>query len=156
LARRILDDAGWREAKIMASGDLNEDRIAELVAAGAPIDSFGVGTELATSRDAPAMGSIYKLVETAGKHGQRATAKFSPAKPSLPGAKQVFRFPDRDVLALADEQVPGAMPLLEPVIQAGRRASDAPDLARVRDAAARKLAAIPERYRRPHQAEAYP
>src|SRR5205823_551449 len=62
-ARAILDAAGLREAKIMASGDLDEWRIADLLAAGAPIDAFGVGTELATSGDAPSMGAIYKLVE---------------------------------------------------------------------------------------------
>ncbi len=61
--RRILDGAGLRGAKIMASGDLNEYRIRELVAANAPIDAFGVGTELATSADAPAISSVYKLVE---------------------------------------------------------------------------------------------
>ena len=56
-ARAILDDAGLRDAKIMASGDLDERRIGELIAAGAPIDAFGVGTELATSGDAPVDGS---------------------------------------------------------------------------------------------------
>ncbi len=110
-AREILDGAGYREAKIMASGDLNEYRIAELVDAGAPIDAFGVGTELATSADAPSMGSIYKLVEIAG----RPVAKSSPQKPSWPGVKQVFRYPDRDVVGLAEEHHPGAVPLLEPV-----------------------------------------
>ena len=69
-ARAILDEAGLRDARIMASGDLDEWRIAELVAAGAPIDAFGVGTELATSGDAPSMGAIYKLVEIEGsQHG---------------------------------------------------------------------------------------
>jgi nicotinate phosphoribosyltransferase len=61
-ARAILDAVGLQDAKIMASGDLDEWRIADLVAAGAPIDAFGVGTELATSGDAPSMGAIYKLV----------------------------------------------------------------------------------------------
>ncbi len=94
-ARAILDAAGLRDAKIMASGDLDEGRIGELCAAGAPIDAFGVGTELATSGDAPSMAAIYKLVEIDG----RGTAKGSPDKISLPGMKQLFRFPDRDLLA---------------------------------------------------------
>jgi nicotinate phosphoribosyltransferase len=81
--RRILDDAGLPDAKIMASGDLNEYRIREIVAAGAPIDAFGVGTELATSADAPSLGVVYKLVEI----GDRYTAKFSPDKVTLPDAK---------------------------------------------------------------------
>ncbi len=61
--RKILDDAGLTDAKIMATGDLSEHKIHELVAAGAPIDSFGVGTELATSADAASLGVVYKLVE---------------------------------------------------------------------------------------------
>ncbi|MBI1786058.1 MAG: nicotinate phosphoribosyltransferase, partial [Acidobacteria bacterium] len=110
-ARRILDDAGLDQARIMASGDLDEHRIRALVDAGAPIDSFGVGTELAVSGDAPSMGSVYKLVEIDG----RSTAKRSEGKSTLPGAKQIFRFPDRDILGLADEACPaGAEALLEP------------------------------------------
>ena len=128
-ARAILDAAGLRDAKIMASGDLDETRIAELVAAGAPIDAFGVGTELATSADAPSMGTIYKLVEIEG----RPTAKRSEDKGSLPGAKQLFRFPDRDVLALDGEPTPdGAEPLLRPVILKGQSVEVAPDLETIR------------------------
>ena len=126
-ARAILDEAGCREAKIMASGDLNEYRIADLVEAGAPIDAFGVGTELATSADAPSMGSIYKLVEIDG----RPAAKFSAEKPSWPGVKQVFRYPDRDVVGLAEESHPGATPLLERVtgpasLEAARKRAEGP------------------------------
>ena len=116
-ARAILDAAGLRDAKIMASGDLDETRIAQLVAAGAPIDVFGVGTELATSADAPTMGTTYKLVEIEG----RPTAKWSEDKASLPGVKQLFRLPDRDILALSGEVPPeGAAPLLHPVILKGQ------------------------------------
>ena len=89
--RQILNDAGLQEARIMASGDLDEHRIAALVSAGAPIDSFGVGTELATSADAPAMGMIYKIVELEEEGRLRYTAKNSEGKPSIPGAKQVWR-----------------------------------------------------------------
>src|SRR5712692_1944049 len=147
-SRRILDENGWPQARIMASGDLDEYRITELIAAGAPIDWFGVGTALATSSDAPAMGSIYKLVEIAA-HGQvRRTAKLSREKPSLPGAKQVFRFADHDVLALAEEDVPGAAPLLQPVIRGGKRVAAKPDLDGIRELAQQRLAAIPEPCRR--------
>jgi nicotinate phosphoribosyltransferase len=131
-ARVILDAAGLRDAKIMASGDLDETRIAGLVAAGAPIDAFGVGTQLATSADAPSMGTIYKLVEIDG----RPVAKRSEDKGSLPGAKQLFRFPDRDVLALADEKTPGgAEALLRPVILKGQLIEAAPDLEIIRNRA---------------------
>lgn len=139
-ARSILDAAGLREAKIMASGDLDEWRIGQLVADGAPIDAFGVGTELATSGDAPAMGAIYKLVEING----RCAAKWSEEKHSLPGAKQVFRFPDRDVLALAAENCPaGAEVLLHAVISKGQLVREPPTLETIRQHAAQSL----ERYR---------
>ena len=59
--RKVLDDAGLRDARIMATGDLNEYKIQELLGNGAPIDAFGVGTDLATSADSPSLGGIYKL-----------------------------------------------------------------------------------------------
>lgn len=62
--RKILDDAGLKQTKIFVSGDLNEFIINDLTARGAPIDAFGVGTELVTSRDDPALQAIYKIVET--------------------------------------------------------------------------------------------
>ena len=61
--RRILDDAGLEHVKITASGDLNEYKISQMLAKGACIDSFGVGTEMVTSKDTPALGGVYKLVE---------------------------------------------------------------------------------------------
>jgi nicotinate phosphoribosyltransferase len=137
-ARAILDAAGLQDARIMASGDLDEWRIRELVAAGAPIDAFGVGTELATSGDAPSMGAIYKLVEIGG----RDTAKWSQDKVSLPGVKQLFRFADRDVLALAEESCPpGAEALLRPVILKGQLIEAAPGLNAIRERAAESLRA---------------
>jgi nicotinate phosphoribosyltransferase len=124
-AREILDAAGLKEAKIMASGDLDEHRIRALVNAGAPIDSFGVGTELAVSADAPAMGSVYKLVDLNG----RPAAKHSEGKHTLPGVKQIFRFPDRDVVGLAAEPCPnGAEPLLQLVMKGGRLVGERPAL----------------------------
>ena len=141
-ARAILDAAGLRDARIMASGDLDEWRIAELIAAGAPIDSFGVGTELATSGDAPSMGAIYKLVEVNG----RDTAKWSEDKTSLPGAKQLFRFPDRDVLALASEPAPqGAEPLLWPVILKGQLVGEPRSIKSIREYAAESLQTVAPR-----------
>src|SRR4029077_12678032 len=141
-ARAILDAAGLRDAKIMASGDLDEWRIAELIAAGAPIDAFGVGTELATSGDAPSMGAIYKLVEVNG----RDTAKWSEDKTSLPGAKQLYRFPDRDVLALASEPRPqGAEPVLRPVILKGQLVGEPRSLKSIREYAAESLRTVEPR-----------
>jgi nicotinate phosphoribosyltransferase len=117
--RSLLDQAGMTEVKIMLSGDLNEDRIAHLLADGAPVDSFGVGTELATSADAPSMGAIYKIVELESNGVTRPTAKYSAEKTSLPGAKQVFRYPDRDLVACSGECASGAEALQKPVMVNG-------------------------------------
>jgi len=146
--RRILDGAGLSDAKIMASGDLNEYKIAALVAAGAPIDAFGVGTELATSADAPALSAIYKLVEIEEGGATRYTAKFSEDKPTLPGAKQIYRCAGRDVVALAGERVEGE-PLLSPVMAGGRVVRPLPDAAGARAHAAQSLAGLAK----PHRVE---
>jgi nicotinate phosphoribosyltransferase len=118
--RSILDQAGMTDVKIMLSGDLNEYRIASLLAEGAPVDSFGVGTELATSADAPSMSAIYKIVELESNGVIRPTAKFSAEKHTLPGAKQVFRYPDRDLVACSGECAEGAEALQKPVMIDGR------------------------------------
>ncbi|MGE5646297.1 MAG: nicotinate phosphoribosyltransferase [Acidobacteriota bacterium] len=135
--RRILDDAGLREAKIIASGDLDEYKIRDLVAAGAPIDAFGVGTELATSADAPTIGAIYKLVEIDGRY----TAKFSTGKITLPGAKQIFRRQDRDLIALDTERLEGE-PLMRRVVDSGKLVAPLPDAHAARAYAAQSLAQV--------------
>jgi len=109
LARRcraLLDEAGLAEVKIIASSGLDEYGIAELVAAGAPIDGFGVGTKLAVSADAPSLDMAYKLVAYAGT----GRLKLSPGKRLYPGRKQVFRFVQegmmaRDVVGRHDERI---------------------------------------------------
>ena len=154
-ARAILDDAGLREARIMASGDLDEYRIRDLLAAGAPIDAFGVGTELATSGDAPHMGSIYKMVELDIRGIQRFAAKRGSTKTTLPGAKQVFRYPDRDVLARSGECGQGQA-LLRPVIVGGQLVEPLPPPQSARDRAARSLAALPASLRSLEAAESWP
>lgn len=137
--REILDNAGMREAKIMATSDLNEHRIVEILGAGAPIDAFGVGTELATSADAPSLSAVYKLVELESNGEKRYTAKYSPDKQTLPGAKQVFRYADHDVVGCADECAPeGAghpMPdaLLRPVLLGGKLVEPIPSVGEARD-----------------------
>ena len=93
--RAILDDAGLQDAKIMATSDLNENRISELLADGAPIDSFGVGTELTTSYDAPAVSAVYKLVEMGTQDGKRYVAKYSAEKRTYPGSSRCSDIPSR-------------------------------------------------------------
>ncbi|HXK04444.1 MAG TPA: nicotinate phosphoribosyltransferase [Verrucomicrobiae bacterium] len=144
--RGILDEAGLREAKIMASGDLDEYRIRGLVAGGAPIDAYGVGTQLSTSADAPNMGSIYKLVEVEICGIKRFTAKYSDDKGSLPGAKQVFREKSRDVLARSGECGSGEA-LMRPIILGGNLIEPLPALADSRQRAAESISRLPEPWR---------
>ncbi|HUP04728.1 MAG TPA: nicotinate phosphoribosyltransferase [Bryobacteraceae bacterium] len=139
--RAILDEAGCADAKIMASGDLDEYKIRDLVRGGAPIDSFGVGTELATSADAPAMPAAYKLVELDIQGIKRFTAKYSEEKTSYPGAKQVFRDVERDVIARSGECGRGEA-LLRPVILSGRLVETLPSLEQARQRAAECIAKL--------------
>jgi len=124
-----------RTPKIMASGDLDETKIRALLDAGAPIDAFGVGTELATSGDAPHMGTIYKLVEIEREGKTRFTAKNSPDKRTLPGAKQLFRYPEHDLLGLHDECAGGAEALLKPYIIGGNLIRPLPSIEKIRQRA---------------------
>jgi nicotinate phosphoribosyltransferase len=147
--RRILDDGGLTDAKIMASGDLNEYRILELMASNAPIDVFGVGTDLATSSDLPSLGAVYKLVEMETASGKRYTAKFSQDKVTLPGAKQVFRYPDHDLVGCSWE-CPSCGPdgeqseaLLRPVILNGELVAPLPGASAARDRARERLRRLP-------------
>lgn len=148
--RQILDAAGLPHARIIVSGDMNEYKIADLLAAGAPIDLFGVGTELVTSIDAPSLGGVYKLVEHMDAQGKvHYGIKLSSSKTSYPGAKQVWRIWDshgsmqHDVLALHHETVPGAQPLLEPVMRQGKRVDPAPDLSTLRARTLAQLQQLP-------------
>ncbi|HYL97912.1 MAG TPA: nicotinate phosphoribosyltransferase, partial [Blastocatellia bacterium] len=110
--REILDQAGMQETQIFASGDMNEYRIADIVKRGGRIDGFGVGTEMVTSYDAPALNSVYKLVSLYEEGRESMRIKLSPEKLTYPGAKQVWRFTDDgghasgDVIALAREGQP--------------------------------------------------
>ena len=160
--RKLLDDAGRAEAHILASGDLNEYSISELLRQGAPIDLFGVGTDLVTSRDAPALSGVYKLVEIESGGQKRGTAKFSTSKISYPGRKQVFRSsaPDgayeRDVLGLASETYAGAELLLEPVVENGEIVRSLPSLEELQAQAAENLARLPARCRQLEASDLYP
>lgn len=146
--RELLDQAGLGQVEIFASGGLNEDNITQLVSAGAPIDGFGVGTSMGVSKDAPDLDIAYKLCEYAG----RGRLKLSPGKPILPGRKQIFRVSEkgkdiRDVVAQADEQLPG-QPLLEAVMRNGERlAAGRVDLEAARDHARRQATRLPDHIR---------
>lgn len=135
--RVVLDAAGLVGTRIVCSGDLDEYRIADLIAAGAPIDGFGVGTSLVTSSDAPTLGGVYKLVELEG----RPVMKTSRGKLTLPGRHQVFRDDLRDVIGLVGESLPGE-PLLQPVMRDGQVVA-ASSLEEIRDRARTQVDNLP-------------
>jgi len=153
--RTILDEAGLQDVKIMVSGDLDEYKIRDLVAAGAPIDAFGVGTQLSVSADAPALSAIYKMVELDIGGIKRFTAKFSQDKASLPGAKQIFRDVARDVVARSGECGRGEA-LMRPVMLGGQLIEPLPSLEQARERAARSVAALPPALRGLETAEPWP
>jgi nicotinate phosphoribosyltransferase len=157
--RRVLDEQGAAGVPIVASGGLDEDDVARLVAAGAPIDAFGLGTRIDTSADAPSLDLVYKLVRI----DDRDVLKLSEGKETWAGPKAVYRVagPDgrfaRDLLATADEPAPaGAAPLLGPVMAGGEILPPRPSLDRIREHAAAQVAALPEEVRRLTGAGQYP
>lgn len=145
--RAELDTAGLHETIIVGSGDLNEHKIADLLGAGAPIDAWGVGTELVRSKDAPSLGGVYKLVED--HDTGRPVAKFSQAKATLPGCHQVFRIVRngrfiRDVIGTTPEFHVDAEPLLVKWMENGSVVRELPSLASLRRRAREQLVALPE------------
>ena len=159
--RHILDQAGFRETRIMASGDLNEFKIESLVRDGAPIDSFGVGTDLATSRDVPALGVVYKLVETELAGRVEPKTKFSERKVYWPGRKQVLRFSregmyDHDLIARPNEVYPDAAPILEPAMRGGHRVAPTLPISEIRARTLSNLDRLPGVYQSLHDAPVYP
>jgi nicotinate phosphoribosyltransferase len=161
--RRELDRAGWNDVKVFASGDLDELKIATLLAKGAAIDAFGVGTALATPGDAPHLNLIYKLVEVERGGKTREAAKLTRAKATYPGRKQVYRYSTasgefkNDRIALESEHVEkGGEPLLIEVMRDGRRAASAEPVSILRERCLQGLARLPQRYRQINRAVAYP
>ncbi|MBX6341067.1 MAG: nicotinate phosphoribosyltransferase, partial [Thermomicrobiaceae bacterium] len=144
--RQILDEEGLPDVQIIVSGGLDEYDLKPIVASGAPIDAFGVGTSLATSDDAPSLEMAYKLVEFEG----RPRLKLSEGKVSLAGSKQVWRRrgPDGlfagDLIGTADEPPPGPdyEPLLVPVIEHGE-ARPLPTLRELRERHREEMAHLP-------------
>jgi nicotinate phosphoribosyltransferase len=141
-ARRLLDRAGLEHVRIFVSGSLDELAIDELVRGGAPIDSFGVGTQMGVSADYPYLDSAYKLV----CYQDRPVMKLSRDKVTAPGRKQIFRRvrPFSDVLGLHEEAPPpGRERLLVPLMTKGRRRSSRPPLSQSRALFEADLAALP-------------
>lgn len=168
-ARRILDQNGLNDVAIFASGNLDEYRINDLLRAGAPIDAFGVGTEMVVGGDAPTLDAAYKLAEY---HGV-ARLKTSPGKVSLPGRKQVFRAFNAsggffaDLIGLADEGATTVTHEFKPApaevatiltrqMVAGARVEPRPTLAESRDRLLQALARLGQRHKDLERPEPYP
>ena len=167
--RHILDAEGLNYVQIIASHDLDEFQIDTLLRNGAPIDSFGVGTRLATGANfnprtgegAPsALGGVYKLVESDGKPvGKRSLDE--PAKATIPGKKQIYRLTDtagnytKDWVTLWDEDVSEGQPLLVPVIQDGELVYDFPTLQDIQARTTTALKKLPDSHKRLTEATPY-
>ncbi len=184
-ARRILDDAGFPEAAIVASSDLDEHRIARLKNQGAAVAVWGVGTRLVTGYDQPALGGVYKLSAIRSGDGpweERVKVSDEPAKTSLPGVLQVRRYfaegrPIGDVIFDQESPIRGdcvmvdpaddsrrttlpagtdSADLLVPVFRRGKLVYDLPSIEEVRRRTREQLALFPPRVTRIVEPESYP
>jgi len=177
-ARKMLDDAGFQQAKIFATNDLDEHSIYDLRAQGACIDVWGVGTRLITSENNPALGGVYKLAAEVirGEMVPRIKISENEEKITLPGAKQVYRIYDEeakavaDYIALEEEMIDDSMPLtifdprapwkrmtlekyrarpmLVPIFRNGECCYESPDLSEIQVYAKQELDTFWEEYRR--------
>jgi len=158
-SRKILDKAGLKDAKIMASGDLDENTISNLLKLGSPIDIFGVGTELSTSRDDPAMNGVYKLVAiknliSKNKYAIMPKLKTSTGKKTYPGSKQIYRlYQDgmilQDIVGLENEEFADKKPitLLKKVMSKGKISCKLPPIEKIRDFHLAQRETLPKKFR---------
>ena len=155
--RNTLDAGGLEDVDIFVSGGLNENAIENILRAHAPVDGFGVGTNLTTSEDVPALDCAYKLVEYSGI----ARRKRSTGKATLPGRKQVWRHYEadgrmvRDVLTVVGDQQSGS-PLIECAMTDGRRVGRLPSLDDIRARTRDSLERLPDYLRGLDRGPAYP
>lgn len=161
--RKLLDQSGLKAVKILASGNLNEYKIADLVRSQAPIDIFGVGTDMVVSRDQPVLDLTYKLVQTEGKAGKIGYHfKTSQGKATVPARKQVFRYYDvkgkmrQDVIGLFAERCSRqAVALLKPFINRGKLMQSLPAAEEIRKTTAEALSRLPAGSRMLKSARSY-
>jgi len=171
--RKILDEAGFKGAKIFASSDLDEFKINDFLSKGAPIDGFGVGTALITGANynsitkeggISALNGIYKMVEKIDKRGRSIPKiKTSEDKILLPGRKQVYRkIVDgkyvEDLITLWDEKPKSSSlyPLLIPIIREGKLVYNFPEVPKIKKYCLEQLAMLPEKYKNIHKDVSYP
>jgi nicotinate phosphoribosyltransferase len=185
-ARRLLDDAGFPKAQIMASNDLDEETIESLRIQHASVDVWGVGTRLVTADGQPALGGVYKLSAMRRRDGSwRHVLKVSeqPDKTTVPGILSVRRYYDESGLAAGDaivdaltdearplqiihpstphrrkrlEDLPVSEELLQPQIRDGRRVAVSPPIDEIRERARTSLAQFDPAVLRRVNPHAYP
>ncbi len=168
--RHILDAEGLDYVQIIASHDLDEFQIDTLMSNGAPLDSFGVGTRLATGANfnprtregAPsALGGVYKVVESDGRPVGKQSLD-EPSKATIPGKKQIYRLTNtvgnyaKDWVTLWDEDVFEGQPLLVPVIRDGELVFDFPTLEDIQAHTTAELKRLPDSYNELTDAKPYP
>ncbi|BCD62442.1 nicotinate phosphoribosyltransferase [Nitratiruptor sp. YY08-26] len=146
-ARKMLDNAGFRDAKIIVSGGLNEYKIKKLLEQKIPIDGWGVGTELVVSADMPYLDCAYKLVEYADK----PKMKLSPHKVTLPAQKQIFRFESgrefqKDIIDLFDASHEGSKKLLQKVMDNGEICYELPALQQIQERFKHNITMLPKKF----------
>jgi len=156
--RKILDKGGSEKVLIIASSDLNEYKIKEMIDKNAPIDAFGVGTELATSSDDPTISGVYKLID----YNNKAKIKVSEEKNTYPGIKQVFRVYDKegefkeDILALENEPIPtNSEALLEPIMRNGKLITELPKINEIQQFYLENIKKLPKSYKSLEQKQTF-
>jgi len=148
--RKILDENGCEKVLIVASSDLNEYKIKKILESNAPIDAFGVGTELATSRDDPTIAGVYKLIE----YNRKPKIKISEDKLTYPGKKQIYRIYNKqgefkeDILTLDIEPVPpNSETLLIPVMKEGILITELPELNNIQQYYNENIEKLPNKFK---------
>ncbi len=146
--RKILDGNGFRDAIVFASGGINEYKIKELIDKKAPIDGFGVGTELVTSADLPYLDCAYKLVEYNGK----PKMKLSTKKITVPFKKQLFRiFRNgkilKDIVTHFDETVEDGVKMLKLYIKDGELVRNSPSIQDIREKTLINFKTLPDTFK---------
>lgn len=166
--REQLDKAGLHSVRILASGDLDEWKISELLEAGATIDSFGIGTTLGYGAGSVergiaggSLGAVYKEVWYVDESGtEYPKMKIAGAKSTWPGKKEIYRHPnwEEDVIQLSHEPHPeGYQRLLRPVVRNGEIIPGSlPPLSEIRELAQQNLEVLPARYRALAPEQPYP
>ncbi|OGQ80393.1 MAG: nicotinate phosphoribosyltransferase [Deltaproteobacteria bacterium RIFCSPLOWO2_12_FULL_60_19] len=156
--RRIFDEAGFHDVKITGSGGLDEYDLKALAEANAPYDSYGVGTRMGVSADAPWFDMAYKLVE----YNRRPVLKLSAGKSYCPGKKQIFRFVDgqgrlkQDVIDARGGPPRGGEPLLQKVMDHGKPQGAYPTLKEIRERFATEFSRLDDSFKAIRDPALYP